>query len=517
MTAPSRRAVVDALGLTCYIVWSFAFWNGPLLPFAETGGAGVLLLLQGVATALVALAIALGSGSLATPGRQTPLLILLACMSAVAVPLAAIGMSEGSGTLSAIGFALSGAGSCLRLGWEERISVQGVRATCMRVTLAYLCGYAAFGILMLLPHEALVAVAVLLPLASSGMLLAVNRAHGVVARPDAGDAKVAATQAPPTGQASDSEGIGARMGRIPWRLLVLVALMYFCYGAARTPGVFEGNPTASSPLSAGLPMVTCIAGIVLAYLLYCRRGVFAALYVGIPLVAVACVLNVLAVPFAGTAVFLLSNLGAELIKYLAWFLLIDAIIKDGASALACVALLRCAQWGGSALGQVAHELIPTTGTLSVVMLVALLVALLAVVGTVPLERFGGALAVGHAGGQADGSTASGTDAKIPAGNARSSRTAGGTETAADNRSTLDLQNRVQLMTDAYGLSPRESEVLAIWATGRSCAYLEKQLFISHGTAKTHLTHIYAKTHTANREELLELMDGLEKSPLSAKT
>lgn len=507
--------VVDALGLTCYIVWSFAFWNGPLLPFAETGGTGALLLLQGAATSLVALAIALGSSSLSAPGRQTPLLILLACMSAIAVPLAAIGMSEGLGTLSAIGFALSGAGSCLRLGWEERISVQGVQATCVRVVLAYLCGYAAFEILMLLPHAALVTAVVLLPLASLGMLLAVNRACGAETRPDANREKANAVRTESAGQVANPGSIGERMGRIPWRLLALVALMYFCYGAARTPGVFGGNPTVSSPLSAGLPMVSCIVGIVLAYLLYCRRGVLAALYVGIPLVAVACVLNVLAVPFAGTAVFLLSNLGAELIKYLAWFLLIDAIIKDGASALACVALLRCAQWGGSSLGQVAHELVPTTGALSAVMLVALLVALLAVVGTVPLERLGDTLAVGRTGEQVNRGTApriSDTDAEVQAGEAHGGRSAN--DGTADSRDTLDLQSRVQLVTDAYGLSPRESEVLAIWATGRSCAYLEKQLFISHGTAKTHLTHIYAKTHTANREELLELMDGLRTSKLN---
>ena len=42
IAAPSRQAMVDVLGLACYIVWSFAFWNGPLLPTVEGGQAGML-------------------------------------------------------------------------------------------------------------------------------------------------------------------------------------------------------------------------------------------------------------------------------------------------------------------------------------------------------------------------------------------------------------------------------------------------------------------------------------------
>ena len=41
------------------------------------------------------------------------------------------------------------------------------------------------------------------------------------------------------------------------------------------------------------------------------------------------------------------------------------------------------------------------------------------------------------------------------------------------------------------------------------AYIEKQLFISKNTVKTHLNHIYAKTKTANREELLELLESVD--------
>ena len=52
--------------------------------------------------------------------------------------------------------------------------------------------------------------------------------------------------------------------------------------------------------------------------------------------------------------------------------------------------------------------------------------------------------------------------------------------------------RVKRVAVQCGLSPREQEVLAIWATGHTGAYIEKQLFISKNTVKTHLNQIYAK-------------------------
>ena len=78
-----------------------------------------------------------------------------------------------------------------------------------------------------------------------------------------------------------------------------------------------------------------------------------------------------------------------------------------------------------------------------------------------------------------------------------------------NGGELDLDKRVGLAAERFKLSPREQEVLAIWATGHTGAYIEKTLFISKNTVKTHLNHIYAKTNTANREQLLELLEAIE--------
>lgn len=64
---------------------------------------------------------------------------------------------------------------------------------------------------------------------------------------------------------------------------------------------------------------------------------------------------------------------------------------------------------------------------------------------------------------------------------------------------------LQAFAAAYGLSPREQEVLELWTAGNRIDYVAEQLCISKNTAKTHVTHIYRKTGTANREELLEAL------------
>ena len=58
----------------------------------------------------------------------------------------------------------------------------------------------------------------------------------------------------------------------------------------------------------------------------------------------------------------------------------------------------------------------------------------------------------------------------------------------------------------HGLTPREEEVLALLAQGYSVPRIEKELFISNGTAKGHVRHIYAKMGVHTRDELIEAVD-----------
>lgn len=58
---------------------------------------------------------------------------------------------------------------------------------------------------------------------------------------------------------------------------------------------------------------------------------------------------------------------------------------------------------------------------------------------------------------------------------------------------------------AYGLSPRETQILPMVAEGRSRAYICDRLGLSDSTVKTHISHIYSKCSVAGRQGLVELI------------
>ena len=55
-------------------------------------------------------------------------------------------------------------------------------------------------------------------------------------------------------------------------------------------------------------------------------------------------------------------------------------------------------------------------------------------------------------------------------------------------------------TDAAVLTPREGEILALVAGGRSNGEIVKQLFISTKTVSVHVSHVLAKLDAASRTE-----------------
>ena len=67
------------------------------------------------------------------------------------------------------------------------------------------------------------------------------------------------------------------------------------------------------------------------------------------------------------------------------------------------------------------------------------------------------------------------------------------------------ENRIALLASSYGLSKREEEVAKLLSEGYSRPYIEKALYISKGTAKTHIHHIYQKLGVSSQDELIELV------------
>lgn len=86
------------------------------------------------------------------------------------------------------------------------------------------------------------------------------------------------------------------------------------------------------------------------------------------------------------------------------------------------------------------------------------------------------------------------------------------KTAGDQTKKERLEDRsktdsgVETVSAKYGLTRREKEVLAYLAKGRSLPYIAEKLYISQGTVKTHVQHIYKKLEVRNRSDMLDLME-----------
>lgn len=70
-----------------------------------------------------------------------------------------------------------------------------------------------------------------------------------------------------------------------------------------------------------------------------------------------------------------------------------------------------------------------------------------------------------------------------------------------------IAQRCDQVADAYGLSPREREVFACMARGRTRAGIQEDLVLSGNTVKTHVAHIYAKLGVHDRQEMMALLLG----------
>jgi DNA-binding CsgD family transcriptional regulator/PAS domain-containing protein len=68
----------------------------------------------------------------------------------------------------------------------------------------------------------------------------------------------------------------------------------------------------------------------------------------------------------------------------------------------------------------------------------------------------------------------------------------------------ESDTRIQVFSSSHGLSPREQEVLRLLGRGLTTAAMADELGISPHTIRDHLKHLYRKTGTKGRNELLGL-------------
>lgn len=84
---------------------------------------------------------------------------------------------------------------------------------------------------------------------------------------------------------------------------------------------------------------------------------------------------------------------------------------------------------------------------------------------------------------------------------------------ADGESEKRKQGRFKrkcaAVADRYLLSRKETEVLFLLAKGHNAAAIQETLFISAGTANTHMRHIYRKLDVHSQQELIRLVEGTD--------
>lgn len=69
--------------------------------------------------------------------------------------------------------------------------------------------------------------------------------------------------------------------------------------------------------------------------------------------------------------------------------------------------------------------------------------------------------------------------------------------------------KCETVANTYFLSRRETEVMFFLAKGHNSSYIQEKLFISEGTAKTHIRHIYRKLDVHTQQELMRLVESAD--------
>lgn len=70
----------------------------------------------------------------------------------------------------------------------------------------------------------------------------------------------------------------------------------------------------------------------------------------------------------------------------------------------------------------------------------------------------------------------------------------------------DYMTRCDKLSEEYGLTTREAEILLFLGRGHTSSYIAKELMVAESTARSHRKNIYRKLGVSSREELFNLLD-----------
>lgn len=516
-------------GSACLWAWGFLAYLSPVLIPAErpVGGVGIevgFFVSQGaVVVAAVAIVLALRKHSVAV-GRG----VLLVCASLLALASALLPLTvaiDAPWPLVGCGAICGVAGTLLGCAWGARYSLESRDASAV-VMVSFLVAYGIyFAILLLYVATPFVVAAqvvvVFLPLASWGLWFWDASARSGLAPevfPSSALSTDIAGSPGSSGKAPGEVTAGSReLHALPWRSLGVIAVAALVGNVMASVIMGTSYEGADSLYPGGIALCACIATMALVPLTAERTAFSVAqlyritvTFSVVGLVAIL-VLGAAAVPVGGALV-----QGCTLFfQPLVYVVVTRSTRLQGLSPLVAFgvgqALISAVVLAGNLVGKLLFQMAGETPLL-----------LSAVCGAGVLALFFMVVARAAQVGADEGEEAEGDAEKMEEAEeveeaprrerGRTGKSSCSPELAlaeGKGSSVLDEaqeEDPAAAFARAVGLTARETEILSLLARGRTLPYIANELFVTTGTVKTHVRHIYEKALVNNRQELLDKVE-----------
>ena len=523
-------------GSACLWAWGFLAYLSPVLIPAErpVGGVGIevgFFVSQGaVVVAAVAIVLALRKRSVAV-GRG----VLLVCASLLALASALLPLTvaiDAPWPLVGCGAICGVAGTLLGCAWGARYSLES-RDVSAVVMVSFLVAYGIyFAILLLYVATPFVVAAqvvvVFLPLASWGLWFWDASARSGLAPevfPSSALSTDIAGSPGSSGKAPGEVTAGSReLHALPWRSLGVIAVAALVGNVMASVIMGTSYEGADSLYPGGIALCACIATMALVPLTAERTAFSVAqlyritvTFSVVGLVAIL-VLGAAAVPVGGALV-----QGCTLFfQPLVYVVVTRSTRLQGLSPLVAFgvgqALISAVVLAGNLVGKLLFQMAGETPLLlsavcgaGVLALFFMVVARVAQVGEEGNEEKDGGTEEMEAetrGADRVKAAAAGRGSSGVAAGERLFEDGGTTEAATlpngDCAAGVGAQGEdsAAVFARAVGLTARETEILSLLVRGRTLPYIANELFVTTGTVKTHVRHIYEKSLVNNRQELL---------------
>ena len=527
-------------GSACLWAWGFLAYLSPVLIPAErpVGGVGIevgFFVSQGaVVVAAVAIVLALRKRSVAV-GRG----VLLVCASLLALASALLPLTvaiDAPWPLVGCGAICGVAGTLLGCAWGARYSLES-RDVSAVVMVSFLVAYGIyFAILLLYVATPFVVAAqvvvVFLPLASWGLWFWDASARSGLAPevfPSSALSTDIAGSPGSSGKAPGEVTAGSReLHALPWRSLGVIAVAALVGNVMASVIMGTSYEGADSLYPGGIALCACIATMALVPLTAERTAFSVAqlyritvTFSVVGLVAIL-VLGAAAVPVGGALV-----QGCTLFfQPLVYVVVTRSTRLQGLSPLVAFgvgqALISAVVLAGNLVGKLLFQMEGETPLLlsavcgaGVLALFFMVVARAAQVGEEGNEEKDGGTEEMEAetrGADRVKAAAAGRGSSGVAAGERLFEDGGTTEAATlpngDCAAGVGAQGEdsAAVFARAVGLTARETEILSLLVRGRTLPYIANELFVTTGTVKTHVRHIYEKSLVNNRQELLDKVE-----------